>query len=146
MITKISKRLLTCVICAICMATSLSAQTNVLRADTVTTPSGKAVMLPIALENTSDITGVQFDVSVPYELAKDEQGNVAVELSRSRLSDFTVVSRYLGTENLVYYPNGVSAGGYRMTYYKYRIILYSNRNELVAEGRCSRCSLPLPWA
>ena len=146
MITKISKRLLTCVICAICMATSLSAQTNVLRADTVTTPSGKAVMLPIALENTSDITGVQFDVSVPYELAKDEQGNVAVELSRSRLSDFTVVSRYLGTENLVYYPNGVSAGGYRMTYYKYRIILYSNRNELVANDRGTLFSLQLTTA
>jgi len=128
------------------MATSLSAQTNVLRADTVTTPSGKAVMLPIALENTSDITGVQFDVSVPYELAKDEQGNVAVELSRSRLSDFTVVSRYLGTENLVYYPNGVSAGGYRMTYYKYRIILYSNRNELVANDRGTLFSLQLTTA
>ena len=45
--------------------TLLSAQTNVLSIDTVTTPSGKTLNLPIALNNTSDITGVQFDISVP---------------------------------------------------------------------------------
>ena len=60
--------------------TLLSAQTNVLSIDTVTTPSGKTLNLPIALNNTSDITGVQFDISVPYELAKDDLGNVAVSL------------------------------------------------------------------
>ena len=101
----------------------LSAQTNVLSVDTVTTPSGKMVNLPIALNNTSDITGVQFDISVPYELAKDSLGNVDVTLSPSRLSRYTLETLPLGTEWKNYYPNGLKAGTASMNYHKYRIIL-----------------------
>ena len=123
--------------------TLLSAQTNVLSVDTVTTPSGKAVNIPVALKNTSDITGVQFDISVPYELAKDDLGNVAVSLSPSRLSGYTVESLRLGQESKIYYPNGVEAGAEWMVYQKYRIILYSNRNELVVDDRGTLLSLQL---
>ena len=123
--------------------TLLSAQTNVLSVDTVTTPSGKTIALPVALGNTSDITGVQFDISVPYELAKDSLGNVAVELSPSRLSGYTVESRYIGTERKNYYPNGLGTDAVRMDYHKYRIILYSNRNELLADDHGTLLSLQL---
>ena len=123
--------------------TLLSAQTNVLSVDTVTTPSGRAVNVPIALNNTSDITGVQFDISVPYELAKDDLGNVAVSLSRSRLSGYTVESLHLGKESQKYYPNGLEASTAWMEYQKYRIILYSNRNELVVDDRGTLLSLQL---
>jgi len=123
--------------------TLLPAQTNVLGVDTVTTPSGKAVSLPIVLDNTSDITGVQFDISVPYELAKDSTGNVAVELSPSRLSGYTIESRHLGKERRGYYPNGPDAAAVSMDYYKYRIILYSSRNELVADDHGTLLSLQL---
>ena len=56
---------------ALLWATLLPAQNNVLSVDTVTTPSGKTVTLPIVLKNASVVSGVQFDISVPYELAKD---------------------------------------------------------------------------
>ena len=104
---------------ALLWATLLPAQNNVLSVDTVTTPSGKTVTLPIVLKNASVVSGVQFDISVPYELAKDEQGNVAVELSRSRLSGYTVESILLGTENKNYYPNGLNANAESMKYQKY---------------------------
>ncbi|MBR7029647.1 MAG: hypothetical protein IKI06_00210, partial [Prevotella sp.] len=123
--------------------TLLSAQTNVLSIDTVTTPSGKTLNLPIALNNTSDITGVQFDISVPYELTKDDVGNVAVNLSPSRLSGYTVESLHLGKESKKYYPNGLKADAAWMEYQKYRIILYSNRNELVVDDRGTLLSLQL---
>lgn len=128
---------------ALLWATLLPAQNNVLSVDTVTTPSGKTVTLPIVLKNASVVSGVQFDISVPYELAKDEQGNVAVELSRSRLSGYTVESILLGTENKNYYPNGLNANAESMKYQKYRIILYSPRNELVANDRGTLLSLQL---
>ncbi len=128
---------------ALLWATLLPAQNNVLSVDTVTTPSGKTVTLPIVLKNASVVSGVQFDISVPYELAKDEQGNVAVELSRSRLSGYTVESIMLGTENKNYYPNGLNANAESMKYQKYRIILYSPRNELVANDRGTLLSLQL---
>lgn len=121
----------------------LSAQTNVLSVDTVTTPSGKMVNLPIALNNTSDITGVQFDISVPYELAKDSLGNVDVTLSPSRLSRYTLETLPLGTEWKNYYPNGLKAGTASMNYHKYRIILYSARNELVGDDHGTLLSLQL---
>ena len=128
---------------ALLWATLLPAQNNVLSVDTVTTPSGKTVTLPIVLKNASVVSGVQFDISVPYELAKDEQGNVAVELSRSRLSGYTVESILLGTENKNYYPNSLNANAESMKYQKYRIILYSPRNELVANDRGTLLSLQL---
>ena len=128
---------------ALLWATLLPAQNNVLSVDTVTTPSGKTVTLPIVLKNASVVSGVQFDISVPYELAKDEHGNVAVELSRSRLSGYTVESILLGTENKNYYPNGLNANAESMKYQKYRIILYSPRNELVANDRGTLLSLQL---
>ena len=49
----------------LCLATMLQAQVNVLRVDTVETPAGKTVALPIVLENSSDVAGVQFDITVP---------------------------------------------------------------------------------
>ena len=49
------------------MASLLQAQSNVLRVDTVESPAGRTVTLPVILENTSDITAMQFDIDVPYQ-------------------------------------------------------------------------------
>ena len=123
--------------------TLLPAQTNVLSIDTVFTPSGKTAILPIMLQNTSAVTGVQFDISVPYELDVDDQGRVVAELSHTRLAGYTIESQKIGTENKRYYPNGLDAGTENLKYQKYRIILYSASNELVANNRGTLVNLQI---
>ena len=128
------------------MATLLHAQKNVLSADTVKAPSGVVVSLPVVLENTSDVTGVQFDISVPYELAtKEDEGNtvIVVEASRQRIPNHTVSIRKRDTPWKTYYPNGPTASGEGMTYHRYRVIIYSDRNELVVDDRGTLLTLQL---
>ncbi len=128
---------------ALLWTTLLPAQTNVLSIDTVFTPSGKTAILPIMLQNTSAVTGVQFDISVPYELDVDDQGRVVAELSHTRLAGHTIESQKIGTENKRYYPNGLDAGTETLKYQKYRIILYSASNELVANNRGALVNLQI---
>ena len=47
------------------LACCVAGAANILRVDSVKYPAGKPVVLPILLENSSDIAGVQFDLSVP---------------------------------------------------------------------------------
>ena len=56
------------------------AQSNVLRVASVSYPAGKTLALPVELDNSSDITGVQFDISVPYALATDTAGKLALKV------------------------------------------------------------------
>ena len=49
----------------LCLVATLQAQTNVLRVDSVESPAGKTLILPIVMENQSYVTGVQFDLDVP---------------------------------------------------------------------------------
>ncbi len=102
---------------------------NVLRVDSVRYPAGKTVSLPIILENSSDITGVQFDISVPYELETDASGNVIVQLSKTRAASHVYTTKSLGTEN----RNASTHGGVS-TYHKYRIIVYNDQNALLLDN------------
>ena len=68
----------------LCLTAFTQAQTNVLRIDSVKSPAGKALLLPIVMENQSDVTGVQFEITVPYELATDDYGKIIVNLSKTR--------------------------------------------------------------
>ncbi len=122
----------------------LQAQNNVLRVDSVETPAGKNVTLPIVLENTSDITGVQFDISVPYQLAADEEtGQLTVTLSKTRANSHTVAATARGTTSEYCYPQGMDKSGQWMTYYMYRIIVYSQDNALILDNQGTLLSLQL---
>ena len=85
-------------LCLVCCAISavLHAQ-NVLRVDTLHYPAGKTVILPIALQNQSDLAGVQFDISVPYELKTDDAGQVIIQLSQTRTTTHQVAVSKRGT-------------------------------------------------
>ena len=113
----------------LCLLCSNSYAANVLRVDSVRYPAGKTVSLPILLENSSDITGVQFDISVPYELETDASGNVIVQLSKTRAASHVYTTKSLGTES----RNADTHGGVS-TYYKYRIIVYSDQNALLLDN------------
>ena len=53
----------------LCLVAIAQAQTNVLRVEAVETPAGKALILPIVMENQSDVTGVQFDLDAKEAIA-----------------------------------------------------------------------------
>ena len=125
------------------MVTLLRAQTNVLCVDTVKAPSGKALSLNIVMENQSDITGVQFDISVPYDLATNDEGVIVAEAARSRIPNHTVAIRKKDDPWKYYYPDGLGTSSVGMTYHRYRVILYSDRNELVVDEKGTLLTLQL---
>lgn len=125
------------------MVTLLNAQTNVLCVDTVKAPSGKMLSLNVVMENQSDVTGVQFDISVPYELTTDEEGVVVTEAARLRIPNHTVMCRKKDTPWKSYFPNGEGTGSQGMTYHRYRVIIYSDRNELVVDEKGKLLTLQL---
>ena len=115
------------------------AQSNVLRVASVSYPAGKTLALPVELDNSSDITGVQFDISVPYALATDTAGNLAVTLSKTRAPYHKVTVKDRGTQWRE--PNkhgGVS------TYHVYRIMVFSDRNELLLDNSGTLLTLDIP--
>jgi len=105
------------------MTTLLQAQTNVLRVDTVKAPSGAALSLNVVLENQSDVTGVQFDIAVPYELAKDSDNVVIAEAASARIPNHAIAVNQLSNADKSYYPNGPDQGSANMSYKRYRIIV-----------------------
>lgn len=115
------------------MATLLQAQTSVMRADSVTTPAGKVVSLPVILENIGDVTGVQFDIYVPYELKTDKEGNFVIEPSHLRIPGHTVLCRQKGRHWYDYLVEGVTRKS--LEYYCYRVMVYSDRKDLVIDDR-----------
>lgn len=125
------------------MALLLHAQTNVLRVDTVKAPSGKALSLNVVMENQSDVAGVQFDISVPYELNTNDEGAIVAEAARLRIPNHVVQCRKKDTQWKTYYPKGEGTGGQGMTYHRYRVIIYSDRNELVVDDQGTLLTLQL---
>ena len=120
----------------LCLTTIVQAQSNVLRVDPVQSPAGKALLLPIIMENQSDITGVQFEIVVPYELATDEEGQTIVNLSKTRANGHQVVTRKIG--------NGYNWYSVINSYgYKYRIIIYSDENALILDNEGTLLTLQL---
>jgi len=114
----------------LCLVAMVQAQSNVLRVEPVESPAGKVLILPVVMENQSDVTGVQFDIRVPYQLAKDSDGKVIVNLSKTRSNGHTVVTKELG-QDWSYYT---SYGDNYDYYYKYRIIVYSDNNALFLDN------------
>ena len=125
----------------LCLTTMGWAQTNVLRVDSVEGPAGKTVTLPIVMENQSDIAGVQFDIDVPYQLALDANDNVVVNLSKTRADGFTVAARYRTTTGRYIRPGGT--GSQYQTYFRYRIIVYSDDNNLILGNEGTLLTLQL---
>ena len=80
----------------LCLVAIAQAQTNVLRVESVETPAGKTLTLPVVMEDQSDVTGVQFDISVPYQLATDDEHKVVVNLSKTRVNGHTIQTRDMG--------------------------------------------------
>lgn len=120
----------------------MQAQTNVLRVGAVTCPAGKTVSLPIEMENSSDIVGVQFDIDVPYELALDENNNTAVTLSKTRCANHTVTTRLTSSGHW----RDPAVNGGVSSYKTYRIIVYSSENSRIvgSTGAVLTVDLPLP--
>lgn len=114
----------------LCLTTAGWAQRNVLRVDSVETPAGKTVTLPVVMENQSDIAGVQFDISVPFELVKDENDKPVVTLSKTRATNHQVSTRDMGTD-WSYYSN---INGNIVYYRKYRIMVFSSENSLFLDN------------
>ena len=77
----------------LCIITNMYAQTNVLRIPEITYPAGKTLSLPVELENASDVVGVQFDLSVPYELSVDTANQVITNLTKNRITTKSSVKR-----------------------------------------------------
>ena len=125
------------------MSALLQAQTNVLRTDTVKAPSGTALSLNVVLENQSDVTGVQFDIAVPYELAKDGDNVVIAEAASARIPNHAIAVNQLSNVDKSYYPNGPNQGSANMSYKRYRFIVYSPKNELVVDDRGTLLTLRL---
>lgn len=125
----------------LCTVTTLLAQTNVLRVPEVTYPAGKTLGLPIELENASDIVGVQFDLSVPYELATDEAEAIIVTLAKNRVGNHKVTCRKTSTQ----WRDPSTHGGVS-EYHIYRFMVYSEDNSKLtgSTGPLLTVELPLP--
>ena len=120
----------------VCLASAMQAQTNVLRVDSVSYPAGKTLSLPILLENTSDITGVQFEISLPVELPTDsETGNPVINLSKKRAANHQYTCRNMGRQ-------WRNQGGIEY-YYNYRIIVFSDDNALLLDNTGTLLTLDL---
>ena len=124
-----------------CLTAVLQAQTNILRVSSVSYPAGKTLSLPVELDNASDIVAVQFDISVPFELALDEAGNVPVTLSKTRAANHSVSSRKTGGT----WRTPTTHGGINY-YHNYRIMVYSDVNAYILDdhGTLLTIDLPLP--
>lgn len=121
----------------LCLTAIVQAQSNVLRVDPVETPAGKTLILPVVMENQSDVTGVQFDIRVPYQLTVGDDNKVVVNLSKTRVNGHTLVTRSMGQSGSVY------RNGQYIYYYKYRIILYSDNNALFLDNEGTLLTLQL---
>ena len=121
------------------LAVSGMAQTNVLRIESMNYPAGKTLSLPVVMENQSDITGVQFDISVPFELVADADGLLPITLSKTRAPYHQLVVRDRGTE-----WRGASGHGGVNYYHVYRVIVYSDKNDLLLDNKGSLVTLDIP--
>ena len=115
------------------------AQTNVLRVQSEKYPAGKTLSLPIVMDNQSDIVGVQFDISLPFELVAGEDGQLPVKLAQNRAPYHQVAARKTGTQ----WRNPSEHGGVS-TYHIYRVIVYSDKNELLLDNNGKLLTIDVP--
>ena len=125
----------------LCLVSCGITAANVLRVDSVKYPAGKTVSLPIILENQADIAGVQFDISVPYELATNDDGSLAIELAANRAPYHTVAARKTGTSWRSY---TAPSGNVNLQYHNYRIMVYSDQNQLILDNEGKLLTLQIP--
>ena len=125
-----------------CMAVVLQAQTNVLRVDSMKYPAGKTLSLPVVMENQSDIVGVQFDISVPFELVANEEGQLPVTLSANRTPYHKLAVRKTTTQGR--YPTKPDGSSFYQTYHVYRIIVYSDKNDLLLDNQGTLVTIDIP--
>ena len=125
----------------LCIITNMYAQTNVLRIPEITYPAGKTLSLPVELENASDVVGVQFDLSVPYELSVDTANQVITNLTKNRITNHKVICQKKGTQ----WRDANEHGGIN-TYYNYRFIIYSEDNSKLSgsTGTLLTIEMPIP--
>ena len=126
-------------VCLWLLAIGGLAQTNVLRVESMKYPAGKTLSLPVALENQSDITGVQFDISIPFELIANADGQLPVTLAKNRAPYHQLAVRDRGTE----WRGAGSHGGVNY-YHVYRIIVYSEKNDLLLDNKGTLLTLDIP--
>lgn len=126
-------------VCLWLLAIGGLAQTNVLRVESMKYPAGKTLSLPVALENQSDITGVQFDISIPFELVANADGQLPVTLAKNRAPYHQLAVRDRGTE----WRGAGSHGGVNY-YHVYRIIVYSEKNDLLLDNKGTLLTLDIP--
>ena len=121
------------------LAVGSMAQTNVLRVQSMNYPAGKTLSLPVIMENQSDITGVQFDISVPFELVADADGQLPVTLAKNRAPYHQLAVRDRGTE-----WRGAGGHGGVNYYHVYRVIIYSDKNDLLLDNQGTLVTLDIP--
>ena len=125
-----------------CMAVVLQAQTNVLRVESMKYPAGKTLSLPVIMENQSDIVGVQFDISVPFELVADADGQLPITLSKNRAPYHKLAVRKTTTNWGT--PTKSDGSSFYQTYHVYRIIVYSDKNELLLDNQGALVTIDIP--
>lgn len=120
---------------------SVSAQTNRLSIGDVTFPAGKTAIVPVSLENQSDICGVQFEIGLPYKLA--EGLDSIITLDQTRAGDMNMAVRSCDYRNIRYTYNGKTSNS---SYYVYRVIITSAANTPIkgSSGTLVNIRMPLP--
>lgn len=120
---------------------NVSAQTNRLSIGDVTFPAGKTTIVPVSLENQSDICGVQFEIGLPYELIGGLDSMIT--LDQTRAGDMNMVVRSRGKNYIQYTYNGQTSSS---PYYVYRVIITSATNAPIkgSSGTLVNIRMPLP--
>lgn len=119
------------------------AQTNVLRIGDVTYPAGRTAAIPIALENQSDIVGVQFEVVTPYALKEfvdpETEETSRASLNQQRARDYQAKVTLMSSNHSYNSTLGIY-------YQRYRVILYSPTNTKISgsSGTLLTLQLDLP--
>ena len=113
------------VLCCIMTGVQAQTNTNILRVPDITYPAGKTLSLPVELNNSNDIVGVQFEIDVPYEINKTGD-DFNVTLSKLRAANHEMSVRDMGS----HWYNLEGVGG--IYYRRYRIIIFNAENQKIS--------------
>lgn len=127
------------VLCCIMTGAQAQTNTNILCIPDITYPAGKTLSLPVELNNSNDIVGVQFEIDVPYEINKTGD-DFNITLSKLRAPSHQMSVRDMG--NQWYNVEGVGSINYR----RYRIIIFNAENQKISgsQGELLNMELTLP--
>lgn len=128
------------VLCCIMTGVQAQTNTNILRVPDITYPAGKTLSLPVELNNSNDIVGVQFEIDVPYEINKTGD-DFNITLSKLRAANHEMSVRDMG--NRWYRVDGVDGG---INYRRYRIIIFNAENQKISgsQGELLNMEFTLP--